>query len=166
MVYPTIKLIVAHANENVIGFKNSIPWHLSEDLKRFKALTENNIVVMGRKTYESLPKKPLPNRENIVLTKNKDTVYPEDVKVIESIPLLLEYLKSVDKSKIVYIIGGESIYKQTLSFCDEILITDLHLEVKGDSYFPDLSTQVWTQKKIERNSSPKFNYDYLTYTRL
>lgn len=122
-------IIIAAVNtKRVIGLKGAMPWHLSEDLKRFKALTTGHTVLMGRKTYESLGRQ-LPRRRNVVLT---STPIP-DVETYASIDEALDKLKHEEK---VFVIGGGQIYAQTLALADEILLTRVGNDTEGDTYFP------------------------------
>lgn len=163
-----MKMIVAHSANGVIGVNNKLPWHIPSDLKRFKKITENNVVVMGRGTYESLPVKPLPNRINIVLT-TKENYDPgdESVVVLHSIDQLLSHLESpVFKDKVIYVIGGEVIYKQLLPYTDTIYATVIENEVKGDAFFPLLNTRIW--KECNRTTNEPENglrFDYVEYRR-
>lgn len=164
MTQPVIKMIVAYANNRIIGSNNQIPWKLSNDLKRFKELTTNNVVVMGRKTFESIGSKPLPDRTNIVLTRNKELTHP-DIFTFQDIPTLMNFINTYMNDKIIYIIGGAEIYNQFLSLCDEILATEVHSEVTGDTFFPTLSDRVWTQSDIIKMEENGILYDFVTYRR-
>jgi len=132
-----IAIIVAKSKNNVIGSNGSIPWNVPKDLKYFKELTEGNTVIMGRKTYESLPKdnKPLPNRINIVITRDSNFTANGCI-VVSSIE---EAILKVDNRKDTFIIGGGEIYKQAINFVDKIYITEINGEFEGDTYFPELS---------------------------
>src|SRR5574344_1064916 len=109
-------MIVAMSLNCAIGKNNKLIWHIDEDLQRFKKLTEKNTVVMGRKTYESLPKKPLPNRRNIILTHSKD-FNANGCEIVNNIDELIHIVKDEEK---VFVIGGASIYKQMIPFTDTI----------------------------------------------
>ena len=166
MKSPVIKMIVAYANDRIIGYKNQIPWKLSGDLKRFKKLTTNGIVVMGRKTFESLPNGPLPDRVNIVLTRDeKYKIDHPNVVIVHSVVNVLHYLHESENKCTTYIIGGEEIYNLFLSYCDEILATEVHLDVQGDSYFPFLSDRIWKRSTFIRKQENGIFYDYVTYKR-
>jgi len=133
-----IALIAAMAQDRVIGLNNGMPWHLPADLKHFKRLTIGKSIVMGRKTFDSLGK-PLPQRNNIVLTRNSDwqvdgvTVYHD----IESV------LKELSKQKEVMIIGGAHIYAQFLPHATDLYLTQIDLSVQGDTFFPEWNPQQW-----------------------
>ena len=148
-----ISIIAAVSKNGVIGVDNKLPWDLPEDLKRFKELTTGNVVIMGRKTYESIGK-PLPNRINIVVTRDKNFFTP-NVIVANSLDSAL--LKA-GGNKDIFIIGGGEIYKQSIGFADKLYITEVDMEVEGDTTFPTISDQ-WSV--IEEN---EFNGGwYVTY---
>ena len=150
-----ISIIAAVSNNGVIGVDNKLPWDLPEDLKRFKELTTGNVVIMGRKTYESIGK-PLPNRINIVITRNKDFFVP-DVLTANS---LNSALLKAGGNKDIFIIGGGEIYEQSMGFADKLYITEVDMEVEGDTKFPTISDQ-WSV--TEEN---KFNGGwYVTYSK-
>lgn len=130
-----VSLIVCHANQNVIGFKNKMPWHLPVDLKHVKKLTEGNTIVMGRKTYESLGK-PLPNRKNVVLTTNKD-YSAEGAEVIHDIGEIKHL------SGKVFIFGGSGVYHQTMDIVDEMYVTRIYETFAGDTFFPEYDSDAW-----------------------
>tara|TARA_B100001113_G_scaffold162737_1_gene133225 strand:- start:6635 stop:7126 length:492 start_codon:yes stop_codon:yes gene_type:complete len=137
----SIKLICAISKNNVIGRENNLPWNIQEDLKRFKELTSNNIIVMGRKTYESIGR-PLPNRRNIVLSNNSD-LRIENVEVVNSSQEILDlYNKNMDE-KDLYIIGGTYIYELFLNNCEYLYLTYIDKEFEGDAYFPKINWQEW-----------------------
>jgi len=130
-----INIIVAHSRENVIGVNNTIPWKLPSDLRNFKNITSGKIVVMGRKTFESIPDKfkPLPERRNVVLTRNRDWKY-DGVEVVHTIQ---EAIKLVDDDE-TFVIGGEAVYKTFLPFSTYLYISYVDVSVEGDAYFPAL----------------------------
>lgn len=124
-----ICMIAAASQDGVIGNQNKLPWHLPEDLKHFRKLTLNQNIVMGRKTFESLPGL-LPKRNHIVLTRNKDWSAP-GVKTYDNIDKVLKRYKNL------YIIGGEEIYRQFLPLVDKLYLTVLYENYEGDAFFPD-----------------------------
>ena len=130
-----ISLIVAHAVHNVIGFHNKMPWHIPNDLKNVKELTSGNTIVMGRKTYESLGK-ALPNRRNVVLTRNKTLKLP-DADVIHSI----DDINKLDGK--VFIFGGSHIYEETMHLVDEMFVTVIEERFAGDVFFPEYNLDEW-----------------------
>ena len=133
-----IKLIVAVDSNFGIGYKNELLFRIKEDLKRFRELTTGHFVVMGRKTYESLPK-ALPERFNVVVTRNKAYKAKEPTVVVESDieRIVSQYLNTGQQEKDLYVIGGAEIYSQFLPYADEIHITKIHKEADNvDTYFP------------------------------
>lgn len=149
-------IIIAAVSENgVIGDGPNIPWHISEDFKRFKELTLNHPVIMGRKTFESIGK-PLSNRQNIVLTRKND-YNPEGVLVVHSLD---EALSSCEDEE-VYIIGGSTVYSEAMPKADVLEITEVHQKVDGDVFFPDIDKNVW--KEIVRDDRQGFSF--VTYNR-
>ena len=144
-----MNLIVAKAENNIIGKDNSLLWHLSEDLKYFKQITLGKTVLMGRKTWESLPFKPLKNRRNVVISSQKD-YKAEGAEVFTDLDSALEALKDEE----VFCIGGASIYKLLLPKCDKLFITQLFESFEGDASFPEIDTTKWEIKRL----SPKL-YD-------
>jgi len=149
-------IIAAVAKNNVIGKDNKIPWYIKEDFIHFKELTTGYPIIMGKNTFLSLPKKPLPNRKNIVLTFKDDSfVYPEVIVRHSLEETILEFKKESD----VYIIGGASIYKQSIEFATKLEITRIDLEPEGDTYFPKINLDIWKLVKEDK----KEGYSFLTY---
>ncbi|MBB2952585.1 MULTISPECIES: dihydrofolate reductase [Sphingobacterium] len=158
-----ITLIVAATENNVIGKGNKMPWHLPNDLKYFKKNTLEHSVVMGRKTFESLGK-PLPDRRNIILTRDM-TAKSDDVDIANSFQEVLNYCRD---EREIFVIGGGEIFKQTLPFADKILLTRLHTTIDGDAYFPELPAHEWTLKsedKHEKDEKHAFDYSFQVYVR-
>ena len=156
-----ISLIVAFAKNNVIGKDGKIPWNIEGEQSRFKELTTNNIVIMGRKTFEEIYQKlqkPLPNRINIIVSTKKD-YQVKDAIVVHSIEELLEELKKYDTND-VYIIGGDSIYKQMLPYCDTAHVTKIDRAYEADTYFPNLDEM--NEWEITADSDEQVYFD-LTY---
>ncbi len=155
----TRTIIAAVAQNNVIGSKNDLPWYLPEDLKHFKEITTGHTVIMGRKTYESIIArlgKPLPNRKTIVITRNQDYQIPSDVQRYDS---LEKALQSVTED--VFIIGGASIFKQALPLVDKLIITHVHKDYPGDTYFPIIDTATWRETERENHEG----YSFVTYSK-
>lgn len=140
-------VISAVADNGVIGNGNFIPWHISEDFRRFKKLTEGHAVIMGSKTFESLPIRPLPNRMNVVLNFDKDYV-AEGAVVKTSFEEALDFCKGFEK---VFIIGGASVYAQGLKFADKLEITRVRCSPKGDVYFPEVDYSLWDLVREEKH---------------
>ena len=151
---------VAVADNGVIGKNNDLPWHLPEDLKRFKEITLGQNVLMGRKTFESIfarLKKPLPGRTNIVVTRQKDYRAPEGVLVFHSLD---EAVKSLG-DKDVYIIGGAEIYKQALSLAEKFFLTKVKGNFEGDAFFPGIDYSKWILESEEEHDK----FSFLVYSR-
>ena len=142
-----ICLIVAMDQGRVIGFNNQLPWHLPDDMKRFSRLTSGNTVLMGRKTYQSLPERfrPLPNRKNIVITRSPDTFEcAESVSVFNSPDAAIEFFeKHPDQllGQILWVIGGGEIYQQMLPMVDQVYVTEVVGKHEGDVFFPIFEDQ-------------------------
>ena len=150
-----ISIIAAVSNNGVIGVDNKLPWNLPEDLKKFKEITTGNVVIMGRKTYESIGK-ALPNRINIVVTRDKNFFVPG----VLSANSLDSALLKAGGNKDIFIIGGGEIYKQSMGFADKLYITEVDMEVEGDTTFPTISNK-WNISNEETFEGGKF----LTYTK-
>lgn len=162
---PNLSIIVAMAQNRAIGKNNDLLWHLSGDLKRFKKLTTGHPVVMGRKTWESLPKRPLPGRRNIVFTQNAD--YKADgAEVVHSVNALFKALKDCDEE--VFIMGGAAIYNLLLPFTNRLYVTQVYREFDADVYFPTIDMSEFTLVNL---SDPMFDeesgldYAYEEYDR-
>lgn len=141
-----INIIAAVDRKRGIGYQNRLLFWLPNDLKRFKALTTGNTIIMGRKTFESLPKGSLPNRRNVVLSTQKDLVCP-GAEVFSS---LEEALNSCRPDEHVYIIGGASVYRQALPFADALYLTEVDAEApQVDAYFPEINPTIWQEKSRE-----------------
>jgi len=156
-----ITIFSAMSQNRAIGIDNSLPWNLPQDLKRFKKLTQNQVVVMGRKTYESLGRS-LPNRLNIILTKDTkwNGIKGDNTYVYYSVEEVLERFKTRD----LYIIGGAEIYKAFMNYADKMEITFIDKEIEGDTYFPEISED-WGIENKETHENEDFTYHFITYTR-
>lgn len=157
-----VSLIVAVALNRVIGLNNGLPWKLSEDLKRFKRLTMGHHLVMGRRTYESVGK-PLPGRENVVVTRSRDYA-PEGVTVAHSV----EEALALDHDDEMFIAGGAEIFAAALPFVERAYLTLVHAEPPGDTFFPEVDWSQW--KLVERHDHPAdqkndYAYSFVTYDR-
>ena len=157
-----IVLIAALAENRVVGIDNRLPWHLPEDLKYFKRITTGKAIIMGRKTYESIGR-PLPNRTNIVISRNSD-FRAEGVKVVASLDAAINLATDVNASngvQEVMIIGGASIYEAALPKAERLYITRVHAEVEGDTYFPEVNFDQWSEVKREDHKACANNpHDY------
>lgn len=132
-----LSLIVAVAQNNVIGKDNKLIWHISEDLKRFKEITSGKTIIMGRKTFESLPG-VLPNRKHIIVTRDKNyKVNSDNVTIVHNLNSLIDQYKNCDDE--VFIIGGAEIYKQALPYADKLYLTKINNFFDGDTFFPEIN---------------------------
>ena len=159
-----ISLIVAMDENRVIGLDNQMPWHLPADLKHFKSVTMGKPIVMGRKTFESIGR-PLPGRENVVLTRSQD-YQPEGVTVCHSKDELLSRLQSYEE---VMIIGGGNIYQQFLQEAETLYLTQIHASFNGDTFFPDYTAVsnwvVNAREDYERDEKNTHDYSFLELSR-
>lgn len=159
-----LTIIVAAAENDAIGKDNQLIWHLSNDLKRFKALTSGHHIIMGRKTFESFPK-PLPNRTHIVITRQDNYKAPEGVIIVNSLADAIDAAKSDSQP---FIIGGGEIYKQALLFADKIELTRVHHEFEADTFFPKIDMSVWKETENvlhEKDDKHNYAYSFITYER-
>ena len=160
-----LSLIAAVAANGAIGFENKLLYWLPNDLKRFKALTTGHTIVMGRRTFESLPKGALPNRRNVVLSRNADFI----AAGAEVYPSLEAALATCGADEEVYVIGGASIYAQALPFARRLCLTLVHdTPAAADAFFPWLNPSDWRVENEERHSTDErhaFNYTFIDYVR-
>lgn len=160
--------IVAASENNAIGVKNDLPWSIPEDLKFFKDKTLNSVIIMGRKTYESIGR-PLPKRTTIVVSKtSKASDYPEGVLTATSIPEAITLARSVAHSKNineVFIVGGGEIYKQSLNLVDKVYLTKVHTQVDADAYYPALSDKDFKIVDQRPSKDDKYKYTFYEYVR-
>lgn len=160
-----LTVIVAAGENNAIGKDNDLIWHLSDDLKRFKRLTNGHHIIMGRKTFESFPK-PLPNRIHVIITRQKDYKSPEGVIVVNS---LADALDAARKDNNPFIIGGGEIYKQAIPLADKLEITRVHATFDdADTFFPEINSSVWSEiDRVTHDADEKHNhaFSFITYLR-
>lgn len=158
-----LSLLVAVADNGVIGAKGKIPWHISADMKRFKALTMGKPVIMGRKTWESLPKRPLPGRQNIVLSRNESYAAP-GARVVRDFESALFAAADVDE---VFVLGGTAIFVLALPQADRIYLTEVHAAPDGDTYFPPFDRSEWRETGREDHPAEgdKPAYSFVTLDR-
>jgi len=158
-----ITMIAAVAEDNGLGLDNKLIWHIPRDLKHFKNLTHGHCIIMGRKTFESLPK-ALPYRKNIVLSRRKNITYDGAV-VVNSIEKAIEETKHDRKP---YIVGGGEIYKLFMNYSSYIELTRIHHNFRSDTFFPNINLKKWEVVKrhdIKKSEEEKYNYSFLTYKR-
>lgn len=160
-----LTIIVAAGELNAIGKDNDLIWHLSNDLKRFKQLTNGHHIIMGRKTFESFPK-PLPNRTHIVITRQREYEVPDGVIVVNSLEDAIDAAKS-DKQP--FIIGGGEIYKQSMALADKIELTRVHSTFKdADTFFPSIDALKWVEtsrSKHPADDKHKYAFSFITYVK-
>ncbi len=158
-----LTIIVAAGENNAIGKDNDLIWHLSDDLKRFKSLTNGHHIIMGRKTFESFPK-PLPNRTHIVITRQNEYRVPDGVIVVNSLD---DAIDAARKDKQPFIIGGGEIYKQSMALADKIELTRVHHSFEdADTFFPKIDDSIWKEvNHLTHDADEKHDYafTFLTY---
>ncbi len=162
-----VALIAAFAQNLVVGIDNTLPWHLPEDLKYFKRTTSGKAIIMGRKTYESIGR-PLPNRTNIVVSRNPQ-FQAEGIVMVESLEAAIKHAESVNLINgidEVMVIGGAAIYEAALPLADRLYITHVHANVDGDAFFPKVNFEQWNEVSIEnfnKDESNPFDYSFAVY---
>ena len=161
-----ISLIVAVSENMVIGKDNKLAWHLPDDMNYFSNMTKGHSIIMGRKNWESIPKKyrPLPERKNIVVTRN-NKFEDKGAIIVNSIEKAVEKARGFEEDEI-FIIGGGEIYKLGFAYVDKLYITEIYANIDGNTYFPKWNKENW--KEISRISHPKdekheFDFDYVIY---
>ena len=154
---PRIGLVWCMAENGVIGIENRLPWHMPADLKRFKDLTSGHSIIMGRKTFESFPR-PLPNRRHIILTRDTGFRAPPGCEVVHSVDAALAQASGEEE---VFVIGGASLYAQTLPRADRLYVTVIHAHFEGDASFPSFDRQAWKEMAREDHAPDEKNpYPY------
>ena len=170
---PEIVIIAAVAKNRVIGRDNQLIWNIPEDMAHFKVLTQGHTVLMGRKTWESLPPRfrPLPGRRNIVISRQANYSAP-GAEVADSLENGLKLASTLEPAvdlmatTLIFIIGGEQIYTQAMALADRLEITEVDLEPEGDAWFPEISAVDW--KLVAKNTPPSQSgtgFSFLTYRR-
>jgi dihydrofolate reductase len=154
-------LIAAVAKNGVIGRDNKLPWRLSEDLKHFKVLTMGHPMIMGRKTWESLPGR-LPGRPHIVVTRNPDYV-PDGATAAASLHAAVAAAGDTDE---VFVIGGAELYAQAFEFADRLQLTEIDADFEGDAHFPNWNRAAWRETgRATHRADAGFDYAFVTYER-
>ncbi len=159
-----ISIIVAVSEDLGIGKDNELLWHIPEDLKRFKKMTTGNVVVMGKKTWESLPRKPLPGRMNVVLTDDQSDVFENSVTAYS----LEDALTKCGTGREIFVIGGGSVYRQFMSIADRLYITHVHKTAPADIYFPEIDPALWEaidKKDYISGGDERIPYTFTVYER-
>ena len=159
-----IVLVLAIADNDVIGAAGGIPWRISEDMKRFKALTMGKPLIVGRKTWESFPKRPLPGRTNIVIT--RDASYRADgAALVHSFEEALTRARAENPSEIV-IAGGTEIFRASLPLAARVELTEVHVQAEGDAHFPRALFNGWRETAREEHATPEgLRYSYVTLSK-
>jgi dihydrofolate reductase len=159
-----VALIAAIAQNGIIGVDNRLPWRLAADLRRFRALTSGHSIIMGRKTWESLGK-PLPDRQNIVVTRQREFLAPG----AEIAASLAGALAAVSRPEPVFVIGGEALYREALPLADKLYLTEIHRDFEGDTRFPGYARGAWreTLRETHHADAPGgFDYAFTAYERI
>lgn len=159
-----ITIVVAMGKNREIGVDNQLLWHLPKDLKHFKELTSGHPIIMGRKTYESIGK-PLPNRTNIVISRKNDW-FEEGILIVGSIKEALKFAKKIDEN--VFVIGGGTIYEQTIDLADQLEITLVDATLEADTYFPKIDEKIWRKTEEtchEKDEKNQYDFCFQTFTK-
>lgn len=159
-----ITLIAAAGENNELGKDNDLVWHLPHDFKRFKKLTTGHHIIMGRKTFDSLPQ-PLPNRQHIVITRQKD-YHPAGVIVTHSLKEAIEISEKEDSQP--FIIGGGEIFRISMEIADKIELTRVHGTFDAEVFFPEINEEEWkliSSEYHEKDEKHKYAFTFLTYVR-
>lgn len=157
-----ISIIVAVSEDRGIGKDNKLLWNISEDMKRFRKLTLGNTVIMGKKTWESLPRRPLQGRKNVVLTDDPKEVIDGSVTAYS----IEDALSKCEKGEEIFVIGGGSVYRQFMPVADRLYITHVHKNVPADVYFPEIDPNIWKIEEKEDYLASETNtipYSYIIY---
>lgn len=159
-----LTIIVAVAENNAIGMGNQLIWHLSDDLKRFKNLTNGHHIIMGRKTFESFPK-PLPNRTHVVITRQPNYKAPDGVIIVNSLEDAIDASKNDMQP---FVIGGGEIYKQAMALANKIELTRVHNNFEADTFFPEIDAKIWketTNSFHKKDEDQDYGFSFITYVR-
>lgn len=158
-----ITLIAAVSENNALGKDNQLLWHLPDDFKRFKNVTSDHYIIMGRKTFESFPKL-LPNRTHVIITRQKD-YSPENCIVVDSLP---KAIAVCPKNEEIFIIGGGEIYKQSIEIADKLDITRVHHAFEADTFFPEIELTDWHLTSVlfhPKDEKHAFDFSFMTFKR-
>ena len=160
-----LSIIVAKAKNNIIGKDNKLLWHIPDDLRRFKELTTNHNIIMGRKTFESIGR-ILPNRKHIIFSQNPDfKIENENIEIVHSMLQIQQYIEDENEN---FVIGGAMIYNLLMPYVTKMYVTEIDKDFEGDTVFPRINTEVW--QEVSREDGPKdeendFKYEYVVYKR-
>jgi dihydrofolate reductase len=155
-----LSLIAALARNRTVGINNTLPWHLPDDLKYFKATTTGKPVIMGRKTYDSIGR-PLPGRHNIVVTRDASW-HADGVTVVHSVPEAIAAAGDVPE---VFLIGGATLYREALPLADRLYLTEIDADFEGDAHFPDWPRNLFQELHRETRQAADFAYSFVVYER-
>jgi dihydrofolate reductase len=157
-----IYMITAMSEGNIIGKDNKLLWHISEDLKHFKSITSGKTIIMGKNTYNSIMEytegKPLPYRDNIVLTNNPEE--KDGFRYMNKSEVL-----SLANKQDIYIIGGAQVYQEFINYADVLYITEVFAKFDGDSFFPEIDKNRWVERKRINNQQEDLKFDFVTYSK-
>ena len=160
-----LSIIVAIAKNNIIGKDNKLLWNLPADMKRFKEITSGHVIIMGRKTFESIGK-VLPNRKHIIFSQNRDLKYDdENVEVVHS---MLEIKEYIDNDEENFVIGGAMIYNLLMPHVTKMYVTQVNKDFEGDAFFPKINEDIWEVVEEEKglvDEESKLEFEYITYVR-
>ncbi len=160
-----LSIIVAKAKNNIIGKDNKLLWHIPDDLRRFKELTTNHNIIMGRKTFESIGR-ILPNRKHIIFSQNPDfKIENENIEIVHSMLQIQQYIEDENEN---FVIGGAMIYNLLMPYVTKMYVTEIDKDFEGDTVFPRINPDIW--QEISREEGPKdeendFKYEYVVYKR-
>ena len=156
-----ISIVVAIAENHAIGKDNQLLWRLPKDLKHFKAITSGHTIIMGRKTFDSMGK-PLPNRRNIVISRNEALELP-GAELVSSLEAALALCQTEEE---IFIIGGGEIYKQAMALTDRIYLTVVHHSFEADAFFPEIDRSIWIEKESEKHTPDDLHQYAFTFSTL
>lgn len=164
----TVSLIAALTKNRVIGKNNDLPWHLPDDMKFFMETTKHHFVIMGRKNYESIPAKyrPLPNRTNIVVTRQSGYIAPS-CTVVNTLEQGLTIAKVSNQNE-VFVIGGAEIYSLAMPYADKLYLTEIEAEIEGDTFFPEFDKNIFKENTRTHHgvdAKHKYAFDFVTYSK-
>lgn len=158
-----LSIVVAKGKNNIIGKDNKLIWSLPEDKQRFKKLTTGHVIIMGRKTFESLGK-VLENRKHIVFTQNENfKVEDKNVQIVHSMLEIKEYIDNQEEN---FVIGGAMIYRLLMPYVQKMYVTEINKDFEGDAFFPKIDLNIWKETSREKGTqaeSNAFDYDFVIY---
>jgi dihydrofolate reductase len=160
-----LSIIAAIGQNNELGYRNGLLWHIPADLKRFKTITSGHTVIMGRRTFESIGNKPLSNRRNIILTRQKE-VPGSEVMLADSVPAII---RMINPNEETFVLGGGMVYELFLPYCNKLYLTVVHQNYPADTFFPDFDKSSWEISEridIDDDEKAKVRYSFVTYIRL